>query len=372
MKYLLFLFAVLFAVSACDGPIQFASVAGKPPKESKKSSQGEPEQKIKKVVKDEMKKKIGGKDRKTINISETVSKKDLGKKKTIVTNINVKNVIVEEKQKKKAEKSKKVEKKEVKKKKEVKDKVKVVERIVEKVVVKEKAAPPEKKLDILFYMEDRDTGCLRNVVAYSENKGFLKSLNHLDWQVSFSYYSQKKLAMLPLEVSNGQSYNTNMKQKDWSKYFNKRAVPDYVLSKGEYTQEQADHLFNTTLTAFHPEGGTAVGLNTNPVLYWAVFNPLLGLDTLLSKKPKDSVRSDSHTVVLLFDYDFPYYSSEEWNDFFNKHKNVSLIAVSYRSSNVSNLIPILEKEEYDFEFLPACDNDNSPAQLVQAIKNKVK
>ena len=368
MKHLLFLFAVLFAVSACDGPNNFASIADKPPEESKKQSQGDYQKKITRVVEGEMKKKVGGKDRKTINISETVSKKSLDKKNTIITNVNVKSVIVEGKpEKKKAKTSKKKEAPKEK----VVEKVRVVERVVEKVVEK-KAAPPEKKLDILFYMHDRDTTCIRNVIAYSENKGFLKSLNHLNWQVSFSYYSQKKLAMLPLEWDNGEAHDAD---KDFWNF-----KEDYVLSKGEYTQKQADRLFKTTLTAAYPEAhvgeeGTPssdVGLNTNPVLYWAVFNPLSGLDVLLSKKSKGSVRSDSHVVALLFGYDFPYYSSLEWKNFFNKHKNVSVIAVSYRSSNVSNFTHILEKDEYDFGFLPACDNGRSPAQIVQTIKNKVQ
>ena len=359
MKYLLFIFAVLFAVSACSGPNIFAPIADKPP--AKETEQGDYQSKIPSVVEGEMKKKVGGKDRKTINIPKTVSEKNLGNKKSIVTNVSVTNVIVEGKQKGKAKKAGKVREKVIKRVIE-----RVIERVVERVVEKPKkasAAPPEKKLDILFYMHDRDTSCIRNVIAYSEKKGFLKSLNHLDWQVSFSYYTQGDVgAMLPLEWNNGKA--ANMSNDFW------KVKEDYVLSKGEYSQKQADHLFNTTLQAFHPEEDSSVGQNTNPELYWAVLNPLSGLDRILSQKTNGAVRSDSHVVALLFGYDFAYYSSVEWKNFFNKHKNVSLIAVSYRSSNVSNFMHVLKG--YNFDFLPACDNSSSPAQLVQAIKNKVQ
>ena len=378
MKHLLFLFAVLFAVSACSGPNSFAPIGGDKPPE--RSQQEDYQQRIPSAVKGEMKPpKVGGKDRKTINIPETVSEKSLDGKRSIVTNVNVTNVIVDKDGKQGKKHTKRFKKT-------------VIERIMEKVVVKKAAAPSEKKLDVLFYMHDRDTNCIKNVISYSEKKGFLKFLNHLDWQVSFSYYSQVRscskkspcksgflsphystddLAMLPLELNNGEAFNAS---KKWYKF-----EPDYVLSKGEHSQKEADRLFNTTLTAVYPEADGVdetptvdVGLNTNPKLYWAVLNPLSGLDVLLSKKPRGSVRSDSHVVVLLFGYNFPYYLPTEWKSFFNKHKNVSIIAVSYRSSNVSNFVHILEKDDYDFDFLAACDNDSSPAQIVQAIKNKVQ
>lgn len=375
MKSLLFLFAVLFAASACNSP----NFAPAPDKLPEGNQQEDYQQGIPSAVKAEMKPpKVGGKDRKTINISETVNEKKLKGKKSIVTNINVTNVIVDKYKKPGGKRAKRTKKT-------------VIERIMEKVVVR-KTASSEKKLDILFYMHDRDTNCIRNVIAHSEKKGFLKHLNHLDWQVSFSYYSQVRtcseespcktgflaphfandeLAMLPLEWNNGEAHDAD---KDFWKF-----KEEYVLSKGEYTQKQADRLFNTTLTAFHPEADgvdevppSHIGLNTNPTLYWAVLNPLSGLDAILSKKHKGSVRLDSHVIVLLFGYNFPYYFPTEWKSFFNKHKNVSIIAVSYRSANVSNFEHLLEKDDYNFDFLPACDDDSSPAQIIQAIKNKVR
>ena len=214
----------------------------------------------------------------------------------------------------------------------------------------------------------------------------------MDWQVGFSYYSQTRpcskdnscksgietprysiddLAMFPLEWPNGRAHNAS---KDHYRKFEE----DYVLSKGEYTEEQAKRLFNTTLTAFHPEASgpdettpSSMGLNTNPKLFQAVSDPLSGLDALLSKKPRGSVRPGSHVVVLLFG-DIPYYPRLEWRNFFNKHKNVSLIAVSSRYANVSNFVHLLQKDKYDFKFLPACDDSDSPARIVRAIKNKVQ
>ena len=314
MKHLLFPFAILFGVSACNSP-NFAPIADKPPEENQK---GNYKQRIPSVVESEMKKEVGGKDRKTINLKKF--------KKT------------------------------------------VIERMMEKIVVKggEKDSLSGKKLDLLFYMDDRDTNCLRNVVSYFEDKGFLKFLNHLDWQVSFSYFTQgSDFAMIPLEWNNGQPVNTS--DSFW------RFKPGYVLSKGKYSQRKADRLFNTTLKAFHPEAEgpdetppSSMGFNTNFKLFQAVSDPLSGLDHILSKKTKGAVRSGSHVVVLVFGYyGFHLHSFTEWSNFFRKHENVSVIAMSSLSSSAH----ILENEGYDYEFLAAC---SSPGQIIQAIKNKVR
>jgi len=383
MKHLLFLFAALFAVSACDGPNNFASIADKPPEGSQAQSQGKPQRKIQKILEGETKEKVGGKDRKTINIPKTAGEKDLGKKKSI-TNISVESAIV------RGEPEKKKVVKEIKEK--VVEKVGVVKRIVRKMLGREKPASPEKKLDILFYMENRDTKCIKNIISYSEEKGFLKHLNHLDWQVSFSYYTQVRKnfsdaeistelesAMLELEYNNGQALN-----EPWAKGNRQwKFEPDYVLSKGEYTPEQADRIFNTTLTAYYgPEIGpdeTYSSLihdhNLNTRVYHAASDPLSGLDALLSKKYKGSVRSDSHVVALFFHYSH-YYSKASWKRFFDKHKNVSLIFVERpRVIFNYNSRDRVRSNNYDFEWVPGCDNDNddeSPAQLIQAIKSKVQ
>ena len=367
MKYLLFLFVLLFVVSACDSSDQFASISDSAIEGQQASQIPEYQEKLRSIVKSDVKLKIGGKKRKNINVAETVGKKNLSKQKkhSIVTNIITDG------------KKEKVSKKEETKKRTV-SKKKVSRTYIELKIshqtkrASKRASKPEKKLDLLFYMNDRDSGCVQHIRAFSEEKGFLKFLNHLDWQVSFSYYTQGDVvAMLPLEWNNGQAFNAS--DDPW------KFKPDYVLSKREYSQKQADHLFNTTLQAFHPpetgeEGlpASSIGLNVNPKLYWAVLNPLSGLDRILSKKTKGAVRSNSHVVVLVFGYDFAYYSSVEWKRFFKKHKNVSVIAMSGRSANVSNFLHVLERKEFDFEFLAACDNISSPKQLVRTIQRKIQ
>ena len=360
MKYLLFLFVFLFVASACDNTDQFASLANDANQQASEDSKYKKD--LKSIASNEVELKIGGKKRQSIKIADTVGEKNLDKgtkvvtttqkavtttqKAVITTNIKVADVTVEEAVHKEAE--------------ETVDK--------ETVVSNTKISATEKKLDLLFYMHNRKSKCIQNIRLFAEKKGFLNRLDHLDWQVSFSYYSQND-SFLPLEIGfDGRAYNTI---EGFSGVFKHK--PDHILSKGEYSAKKRDRLFNTTLRAVYPDYDnpnfrTIDQLNSNGY----ISNPLSGLDQLLSSEVEGSVRLDSHVVVLFFGYDFPYYSSEEWRTFFKKHKDVSVIVLSPRSANVSNLVHALEKSEYDFDFLAACDTRNSPEHLVEAINKKVQ
>ena len=355
-------------MNACDNTDNFASISDGDVEVQQAS---EAKKEIQAVVQKEIvisKKKIGGKKRKSMNIVSTVGEKNLGKKKE-----TKKSAVSKKKETKKSAVSKKeetkksaVSKKEETKKSAVSKKEETKKSVVSKkketkksVVSKKKVSktyieikisyqtkraskPAEKKLDLLFYMHDRDAGCIQHIRAFSEEKGFLKSLNHLDWQASFFYYSQDEAILLPLEFSNGKSHNIHPDFVGFKE--------DYVLSKGEYSAELTEQLFNTTLQSVYPDdeqsSESIMDLNSN----WYVANPLSGLDVILSAKAKGSVRSDSHVVALVFGYDFPYYSTVEWKKFFKKHKNVSVIAMSGRSANVSNFLHIWKKRNLTLNF----------------------
>ena len=71
MKYLLFLFVLLFVVSACDSSDQFTSIADSAIEGQQASQIPEYQEKLRSIVNSDVKLKIGGKKRKTINVAET-------------------------------------------------------------------------------------------------------------------------------------------------------------------------------------------------------------------------------------------------------------------------------------------------------------
>ena len=342
MKYLLVLFAGVFIFSACENSEQFASVIEEVQQASESS---EYQRDLQSIVEAEVKKKISGKKRKNINIKKTVGKKNLGKKRNIIlTKINVTNIIVDESDKQEIEKEGSGEQ--------------VVSSEVQKTATVEEV---EEKLDILFYMNNRDSKCIKTFRWFYEKNSFLSHLNGLNWQVSLSYYaSGQRIAFLPLERYNGQPYDADKRLFKFKS--------DYVLSKGEYSSKRAKDLLLTTLESTYPNHDNRGGAQKRtPNSNGYVDDPLSGLDHILSAKARGAVRSNSHVVVLLFDYDFPYYSSKEWKSFFEKHENVSVIAIAHRSANVSNMFHVLERS-YDFEYLPACYGKG----LLDLIQSKVR
>ena len=367
MKYLLCLFVLLFAISACENTEQFASLKNGEDQLASESPQYK--QDLKSIASHEVELKIGGKKRQNIKIENTVGEKNLDKGTTTVTtkqtvteaeqattesektvttiNIKVADVTV-----KKAEEESADVKKEL-------------------VVSGKETSDSGKKLDILFYMHNRKSKCIQNIREYSERNGFLEHFNHLDWQVSFSYYSQTK-EVLPLELHNGRAHNTH---SGFSGLFKHKA--DYILSKEEYPAKRRERLFNTTLKTVYPDydrGSSTQHFSIDQLNFNGdISDPLSGLNQLLSSGTEGSVRLDSHIIVLVFGYNFPYYSSEEWETFFKKYnKNMSIIVLSSRSANVSNLVHVLEKSEYDLDFLAACDTKDSSELLIETIKQKVQ
>ena len=251
-------------------------------------------------------------------------------------------------------------------------------------VIKEESK--DKKLDLLFYMDRRDTACIRRLREYSlakgdlgnfySGKGFLGHFQDFNWQVSFSYYTEYEARLMPLEFHNGITHNIS---KDFMS--NKKA---YVLSREDgHPTKKRNRLFYTTLepTQFlgdtEKRGSSDFTPDSNR---YDVHNPLSGLDYILSKKPAGSFRKGAKAVVLFFGDRFPYYSPEVWKHFYTKHKKVSIIALSPRTAQVANLMHVLEKSQYDFDYFPGCDIKRASGsvklinidKLIHLIRSKVK
>ncbi len=356
MKHLIFFCILAFTTGACDNASRFGGVGEPPPAETS----GDFLDTVPSIVREDSKPKVGRKKTASKDVQDTVRQRDLDGKQE-VTNVTVTDVFQD---KKASPDESQTTKQPVK--------IKVVEKVIVKEVVRApKKAPALKKLDLLFYMEERDTDCIQNIRSYSEKNGFLRHLNKFDWQVSFAYHSHSDVAFLPLEWDNGKAYN---KAKRWYKF--KTA---HVLSKKNHKPKEANQIFNATLkdywgggeydTTSHdePKYTYKPGMNTNPKMFWDVENPLVGLSAILSKKSKGAVRAGSQVVALWFGSSFAIYSEKSWGSFFRKHKNADIISVGWRTSNATEFL--YNSRNNKLHFIASC---HDPTQIIKAIQSKVR
>ena len=228
----------------------------------------------------------------------------------------------------------------------------------------------KQSLDFIFYLRTRSatrpaiTGdpknphdmCLYHFGSIAKEYDFLEHFNHLNWQASFSFYSDNA-DLLPLAVNNRvdasdlASVNSLLPgRKEWERerILKRQGVDpnpgwwerdyDYVLSYNEYKSRLRERIFQFTLHPIYLKNAPSFR-STNPVSVShlntkeEVKDPLLGLDGILTSKPHGAIRDNSHVVVLVFGTEFLYndqhnYSDEDWEVFSDKHDNVSVIFVN--------------------------------------------
>ena len=346
MKQLFFITVGLFFIVAC-GTEKFASVSEDDSTTLVASEeQSKPEEKIQELIIPEVKeKKIANKKRQDINIVNTVGTNQLKKTKpstkSSVTHIDVTNRVVVTT--------------------EVKETVADVKspdnQKTDSTESTEIDLGPE--LNILFYTDKRDWGTCMDHLRKNHNS-FLDGISDYGWEIEFAYYADAGQAkLMPLELVNGRAYNK--KGLFEGGLFSTPDI-DYTLSKGEYAQDEAERLFSTTLKPVTPNHEEHSSANLTPNRGKKMANPLSGLDELLSSGEKN----ETPTVVLFFGSDFPYNSTEEWNNFYSKHSNVAVVVISRRSSNVSNFLHVLEKG-HNFSFVANCNIQKT----LEVIANQV-
>ncbi len=406
MRYLLFLLTLAFIFSACESQQEFGIVSDGAerfiqasrsggqaiaPDEDSAQARAKPRAKradrsnnphtrqLRTTVRTQIEVKVSGKKRKAISVEDTVGGKDFGRggdavevdTSSPVQTENTATTISIEEDFSNAEAV------------EVDIRVGTIQDIPvatspSRLGRRGSAQSGSKKLDILFYMEDRSDICVQSLSDYSSENAFLAYLDPFDWQMSFAFYSDGPAQLIPLEYHNGEAYHTGG--------FFQSTKPDYLLSKGEYEAEMRDRFFSETLKA-----SSRITFNDHPDLsnnhrktlsdltpdkaQRTSRNPLAGLDVLLSGRPLQMPgeletfrRPGAKTVVLLLG-NHAYYSSKEWDKFFKKHSNVSIIALNNRLSNVSQSFSVLEGQ-YDFEFVPSCDSRANSSKILDAIKSK--
>ncbi|MCY4320782.1 MAG: hypothetical protein OXC37_00025 [Bdellovibrionaceae bacterium] len=324
MKQFILSFMTIAFLTACENSQDFASVA----EESNAvlaSEDDNHQQDIQNLLSTEGEKKISGKKRQKLDIGETVGQNDLKPEEKPVTHIKVTDEAVKEPDVKKSEP-------------------------VTHVTVTADAVEPVvelPKLNILFYSKKRTDTCAKRVIR-KNYEDFLDGLVDYDWDISFAHYADaSKAELMPLKYISGVPYDDN------------------ILSKEEYEDKKAKRLFHTALS---PDSMDPATMISAPSSYTPkIANPLSGLDQILSSH----VREEGHTVVLLFGTDFSYNSTEEWNEFYSNHPHVSVMALAYRSSNLSNLLHALETN-HDFTFVPACDDDISFEDVLKEILSVIQ
>ena len=317
MKYLILLLS-FFIFVACDDQSRFASIGGGELVENTLSSTGEPEdeqnprtQALKSMVSSEVDKaKIGRKKSQNDKVVDSVGTKNLKSKeskKSHITNIKVTNILGSPGQ--------------------------------------SSTGTGEPQLDLLFYMKDRLSNCVKDFRRYHLKNSFFYNLSQYDWNVSFSYHSEpEEMAFLPLEKTNGRAYYQNA---SISNIF-KSLPAHYVIKKTEHDIDTASNLFETTLERTYQNSEDEPRVEQTPNSNGYVSNPLGGLDHILSEA-HGIVREDSTLVLVLLGGFSAYYSPAVWKSFFAKHKDIHVIVVADRASPGLSQLPF--NSGYNIEYL---------------------
>ena len=197
--------------------------------------------------------------------------------------------------------------------------------------------PQVEHLSLLFYIDSKNNRCVNNFKKYAEE--FLSYLNKVPhWEIAFAFHRDNK-ELIDLERSSQQT-----------------------LVKGARYEES---VFRHTLSVQHaPERGSYVNLDkTNRAPRHT--DPLKGLNLLLAGfEPKENGKK----VVLYFDDDFPYYTTEEWKELYNSHPNLTVLFISKRDGNVSNLNTGLS---LDLDVAPVFGCDLKSSQVVSDTLSQV-
>ena len=282
MKYfktIALILSVFIFSTSCNQRDNFNSLGGEENQQFLGSGNAEHEEAIKNLVNQRQIVKIGNKKSKnSVNLSETVGQNNLKNNET------TRSVATNEKE------------------------VVTIEVEVEE---SKEGIELTKNLSLLFYIDSKRSHCLRQF--RKNNKAFLNYLNKAPhWEMAFSFHRDNK-ELIKLTRTRG-----------------------YVLSKDykkPFLGSDAHHIFAATINGYphsNLDGFELKKLIQSPYH----INPLKGLGYALETF---SDNKEGQKVVLYFDDDFPYYSSKEWKSFYEKHKNLTILVISRREANISNL-----------------------------------
>lgn len=360
MKQVLFLFAVVFLIAGCGETNQFASINDETTSQQAASQIPDKIEELQSIAQVDVQPKIGGKGRQDVDVLDSIGGNNLNE--TLEEAPSAVSVEVSEEpapeptpEPEPAPESEPAP--------EPEPRPEPVKRVEVEVQLDE--SPALKKVDLLFYLEDLEGECSERLSKYAFDNGFLSHIHSVDWRVAFSYYFDNgEVNLIPIQYKNGSAFNQH--RSLW------RHKSAYQMSYRDVPSSRLiDRFFAETLRSAEPRSDDKNPANPYkvPSPHLHVYNPLQGLDQLLSEKPKGVIREDSHVIVVLFGDEFPYYKSRDWTHFLRKHPNVDIVTVAPRSANVSNLVHILNYRK--FTFVSSCGRQETFEDLLKVMQKKV-
>ena len=226
-------------------------------------------------------------------------------------------------------------------------------------------------IDILFYLSHKDDGrCWDYLSSSIERVGFLSHIGKSNWQVSMAFSVRPKLQEfrrkgdLPL-VRNASFFKGDvifvLKRKDIGGYHGYRSLGEADESLGWSILNEYIRRPHTDVKEPKKRGEMVFPLGRRPVE-----NPLAGLHNLLESEggdPRNFIRDNAHSFVVLLEFGRYGYTQQNWEDFSRAHQGIQFVAVSSRRNGV-----VSKRDNLDW--IP-CGNSEVAKILAEYIVNKV-
>ena len=236
-------------------------------------------------------------------------------------------------------------------------------------------APVE--VSFLIYMDDRKNKCVQNLRKHHGT--FLRSIEDYNWQIAFAYHGDafRDSTDAPLNSSDlliPLQKRRHVHDAD-SGWFKSQHI--HILS-AQNSYGLASELFEGTLYPFDAtyrpsddkspspvtRGEKIKARNTDPEGATSAFSRV---DQILQNHFANSLKN----VVLFFGDNIPYYTNQEWTQFFQNNPNASLFFISTRQAHLSNIDRLLSDNNYDVNYVPGCDVNPKkyPGQYLEHLEN---
>ena len=214
------------------------------------------------------------------------------------------------------------------------------------------------ELSILIYMQNRQNVCVQNLRKH--HTAFLNGISDYDWRIAFAYqgdsFTDQKGRPLSSDTLLIPLQKHRHVQAD-GRWFKRQYR--YVLAAG---QGDIADLFKGTLTSFDAtyrpsgdkgpapvtRGDEIKSQDANPDKASSAFS---AVNQILQTHFANSRRN----VVLFYGDNIPYYTDQEWAQFYQNNPNLSLFFISTREASLYNVDRLLSSSNYDANFVPGCD-----------------
>lgn len=195
--------------------------------------------------------------------------------------------------------------------------------------------------------------CWSSLNQSVKDNGFLLYLDSLQWRVSMSFYSDEhpELSLLT--------------KKNQGMFSSEPVEPTPVLSRDMYNLGVSEKAFSDSMTPFSKMFPEKTQDDHLPQLVSPrpdTEDVLGALSNLILGNPELTAGNGRLNIVIVDNGQFPFYTEEEWRNFYSLHPYAKLILLSSRRSNISNLLHVINNRTF-IEWLPICSSDNMAQEL---------